>query len=576
MFRSKKNVQWLIPALIVITSCSGGPNADDRAAFLEREIPKIMQAAGVPGLSIAVIRKGKISWSGAFGVRDRKSGEPVDENTMFEAASLAKTVTAFAALRLVEQGRLDFDRPLHAYFPGGEYQKLAGDERYKKLTARLILTHTTGLPNWGARFVREPGERFGYSGEGFLYLGRAIETICGLPLQDFAKREIFDPLGMTHTSYVWNETYAADGASAHDTHGKSAGLRKFTEPNGASSLLTTARDYGSFLRAILDDRGLAKETIARMISPQVKAPKMGPFSSDPALDERVSWGWGWGIQQGISGTGFWHWGDNGGLRAYTVSYKDKKEGLVYFTNSENGLAIAEAVTALVLADHQYSLDWLSVEKYDNSKRIARLSVEDAFLKEGIEVGLLKLDGARLTFPSYWDENVLNRTARFLDGAGMGEAAVAVYARCLESYPASVDAHLGMGLSQLGIGRAMEARKSFGRILEIRADHAAAKRGVQWAEDVLRAAKNPVVLTAAESQRFEGDYGPRRIRLRGGDLYYQREGGPEYKLRPLTREMFSLEGNAPFRIRFVADGAGKIVKLVGLYIAENSDESPRDR
>jgi tetratricopeptide (TPR) repeat protein len=381
---------------------------------------------------------------------------------------------------------------------------------------------------------------------------------------------------MAHTSYVWNETYSANGASGHDAHGKSAGLRKFAEPNGASSLLTTAQDYGSFLCAILDDRGLAKEMIAHMISPQVKATKMGPFSSDPALDERVSWGWGWGIQPGISGTGFWHWGDNGGLRAYTASYKDKQDGLVYFTNSENGLAIAEAVTVLVLADHQYSLDWLSVERYDEPKRIARLSVEEAFLKEGTAAGLLKLDGARLTFPADWDENVLNRTARFLDAAGMGEAAVAVYTRCLESNPASVDAHLGMGISQLGIGRAMEARKSFRRILEIQADHAAAKRGVQWAEDVLRAAKNPVVLTTAERRRFEGDYGPRRIRFRGGDLYYQRESGPEFKLRPLTRELFSLEGNAPFRIRFVADGAGRIIKLVGLYIAENSDESPRDR
>jgi CubicO group peptidase (beta-lactamase class C family) len=439
MFHSNKNAPWLIPALIIIASCSGGPKADDRAVLFEREIPKLMREAGVPGLSVAVIRKGKISWHGAFGLRDRKSGEPVDEDTMFEAASLTKTVTAFAALRLIEQGKLDIDRPLHEYFPAGEYQPLDGDKRYEKLTARLILTHTTGLPNWGARLIREPGERFGYSGEGFLYLGRAIAAISGRPLQDFAKQEIFDPLGMAHTSYVWNETYAADGASGHDAHGKSTGLRKFKEPNGGSSLLTTARDYGSFLCAMLDDRGLSKETIVRMISPQVKATKMGPFSSDPALDEHISWGWGWGIQPGISGTGFWHWGDNGELRAYTVSYKDKKEGLVYFTNSENGLDIAEAMAALVLADHQYSLNWLGVEKYDDPKRIARLSVEDVFLKEGKEAGLLKLDGARLIFPAYWDENVLIRMARFLDAAGMGEAAAAVYTRCLESYPASVDA-----------------------------------------------------------------------------------------------------------------------------------------
>ncbi|MBN2433315.1 MAG: serine hydrolase [Acidobacteria bacterium] len=176
-----------------------------------------MAHAHVSGLTIAVITEGEIAWSGAFGVRSTATREPVDENTMFEAASLSQPVTAYIILRLVDQGIMDLDTPLADYLP---YPRLAGNERYRQLTARIVLTHTTGLPNWGAGFIRDPGVKFGYSGEGFLYLGRVAEKLTGLSLQDLAKREVFEPLGMGHTSYVWNDAYAANDACGHDRHGQ--------------------------------------------------------------------------------------------------------------------------------------------------------------------------------------------------------------------------------------------------------------------------------------------------------------------------------------------------------------------
>jgi CubicO group peptidase (beta-lactamase class C family) len=108
---------------------------------LEKEIPRLMEKADIPGLSMAVIQNGEIFWSGAFGVRSRETNEALDKNTIFEAASLTKTITAVAALKLVERGELDLDKTLAEYLP---YPKLAGDERYKKITARHVLTHTTG------------------------------------------------------------------------------------------------------------------------------------------------------------------------------------------------------------------------------------------------------------------------------------------------------------------------------------------------------------------------------------------------------------------------------------------------
>ena len=375
---------------------------------------RLMEAANVPGISMAVVQDGQIFWKKTFGVRSRDTNEPVDEDTMFEAASLTKTVTAYAAMRLVERDELDLDRPLFEYHPNKQYPQLAKDERYKKITARLVLTHTTGLPNWGGQFIHEPGQQYAYSGEGFLYLGRTIEQISGMSLQEFAQKEIFEPLGMAHTSYVWNETYAANGACGHDRHGKVNALRKNTSPNGGASLLTTAADYATFICAILNAQGLSSETIDQMTSSQVQV----TVSREKAdLFANVFWGWGWGVQPGNTGFGFWHWGDNGDLRAYTVTYKDPDIGLVYFANSNNGLAIAGAVTSLIVDDHQYALDWLDYEKYDDPERLAGLSIEKTFIEEGIDAGLQKIEEAKETFPELVEEDSLTEIAQYLGGAG---------------------------------------------------------------------------------------------------------------------------------------------------------------
>jgi len=573
---NRKNILIFIVSVVLLfllaQSCAKEPKEETLDTVLEREISRLMETANVPGLSMAVIQDGQIFWKKTFGVRSRETNEPVDEHTMFEAASLTKTVTAYAAMRLVERGELDLDKPLFEYFPNKEYPKLAKDERYKKITARLVLTHTTGLPNWGNRLMREPGIQYAYSGEGFLYLGRTIEQISGMSLQEFAQKEIFDPLGMTHTSYVWNETYAANGACGHDRHGKVNALRKNTSPNGGASLLTTATDYATFICALLNAQGLTEETIDQMTSSQVQV----TVSRETAeLFANVFWGWGWGVQPGNTGFGFWHWGDNGDLRAYTVTYKDRGKGFIYFVNSNNGLAIAEAVTSLIVDDHQYALDWLDYEKYNNPKRLARLSIEKAFMNEGTEAGLQRIEEAKETFPELVEEDSLTEMAQYLGGSGKQEEAIAVLKVCLESYPESADAYLGLGLAYLETGQNQESVESFESALKIRKGNRLATRGLQWARDALKVEKNPVALSVEEMERFAGDYGPRHIILREGRLYYQREGRPEYRLIPLNKNTFALEGYGPFRIQFVSDESGRATKLVGLYIQGNTDESLRD-
>lgn len=559
----------LITALCWLTAACTTPPGRDLGNVLEKEIPRLMELAEVPGLSIAVIREGRILWSGAFGVRSTETGEPVDENTMFEAASLTKTITAACALKLVERGELDLDTPLCEYLP---YPKLAGDERYKKITARLVLTHTTGLPNWGTRLIREPGSLYGYSGEGFLYLGLTVEKITGRNLDAFARDILFDPLGMTRTSYVWTEAYAENGACGHGRYGDAHPLRRRDEPNGGASLLTTPNDYARYLCALLNDEALLPATIQGMISPQVQAAVRGKSE----LDEHISWGWGWGVQPAAQGTGFWHWGNNNDLRGYTAAYKDRKAGFVFFANSENTFALAEPLAALITDEPQWGMGWLHFEdeRYDNPERTARRAVEKAFLNQGVEAGQQKLAEIRERRPELFNASELARFGGTLIERGKLEEAAALLTQAAELEPKRARNWEQLGLVEMERERFTEASGAFGKALAINPQRPMAKTGMRWVRELKAAKERPVGVSSQKLQACAGEYGPRRITLRGGVLFYQREGGTEYRLSPLSQDTFYLEGYFRFRLRFTMGRDGRADRLTGLYIEGRSDENER--
>jgi CubicO group peptidase (beta-lactamase class C family) len=179
-------------------------------AKLEQSIPQLMKEGDVPGLSIGLLRDGELVWRHGFGVKNTKTNDPVTDETVFEAASLSKPVFAYAVLKLVDAGKFDLDKPLNQYLPGN--YDIGEDPRLGQITARRVLSHTTGFPNWrpqgGALKIHfTPGDRFSYSGEGFVYLSKVIERVTGEKFNDFMKRMVFDPLGMSSSSYVWQESY---------------------------------------------------------------------------------------------------------------------------------------------------------------------------------------------------------------------------------------------------------------------------------------------------------------------------------------------------------------------------------
>jgi len=343
---------------------------------LEQTIPHLMTEADIPGLSIAVIRDSKVIWTRGFGVTNSETRARVNDNTVFEAASLTKPVFAYAVLKLVDNGKLDLDTPLVKYLPG-RYD-VGDDPRLDQITARHVLSHTTGFPNWRPRGDKTlkmyftPGDRFSYSGEGFVYLSKVVEQITGESQEAFIKRTVLDPLDMKSSDFVWRNDYESLKTFTHDSVGGLSGRGKPDKPNAAASLHTTANDYAKFVIAMLKGTGLKPETARLMLTPQASVTLAGPFNLNAADAKRsptVSWGLGWGLEKTQYGMAFWHWGDNGDTKAFVLAFPKQKTGLVMFANSANGLSIINELVEGVMGNDHPALAWLKLERYNSQPRL---------------------------------------------------------------------------------------------------------------------------------------------------------------------------------------------------------------
>lgn len=293
------------------------PSEDPTITTLKQRIPILMRQALVPGISLAIINNGQLYWNATFGVKNYKSKQPIDNNSIFAAASLTKPLFAYSVLKLCEQGQLNLNTPLTEY-TAKPYIK---DPRIKQITARMVLSHTTGFPNWsGNRPVwiqRTPGTKFSYSGEGYIYLQKVVEEITNQSLDNYIKNNFLDPWGMTSSSLIWEPQYEISATFGHDRFGNPKTMSKPTKAISAGSLRTTATDYAQFLMAMMnpgtpDSSNLTQESLDEMLRPQIKI--------TPSLD----WGLGWGIEHSANQDYFWHWGDVGSFKSFTVSNKNKK------------------------------------------------------------------------------------------------------------------------------------------------------------------------------------------------------------------------------------------------------------
>ncbi len=308
--------------------------------------PRLMKELKVPGVSIAVIRDRKIAWSGAFGVADARTGTPAARETVFEACSMSKPVFAYLALLMADRGLLDLDRPLCAYLPGDGYPPQA---EFRLITARMVLSHTSGLPNWRkdgeeregpVAVAFKPGSRFLYSGEGMFLLQRVVERIADEPLELLAERMVFRPLGMSRSSFVWTPAVGATLAAGHRPDGTFNTRSRYLHANAAYTLYTTADDYARFLLAFLDPAlgGLTAPVLKAALTAQVTLDAREPMER-PGTARGLGVGWclGWSVNRTLGGDIFHHSGANQtGFRCFSQFDPVRGTGLVILTNGLSG------------------------------------------------------------------------------------------------------------------------------------------------------------------------------------------------------------------------------------------------
>jgi CubicO group peptidase (beta-lactamase class C family) len=414
-------------------------------AGLDKEISESLRDATVPGMSIALIRDGKTYWVHGFGVKDVKTKQPVTEETTFEAASLSKPVFAYGVLKLVDAGKLDLDAPLTKYLP---QRYIEGDDRLDKITARIVMSHRTGFRNWRGdgsnplKIYFTPGEKFSYSGEGFVYLQKVVEQITGKKLNEYMSEAVFVPLGMASSSYIWTKEYDARSATGHDADGQPEEKWKPQEANAASSLQTTAADYARFVEAVLNGNGLKPATLQELEKPHIAVDPACTNCTDRVpgqLSKELFWGLGWGIQETKDGESLWHWGDNGSFKAYVVAYPKQKIGLVMFLNGQNGLAIRDKMVRMALGGEQPAFAWAKYDQYDSAAMQFARAVRD----KGATVAIEEFHPA-LVDGSISEESINSQGYRVFYGMKKPAEALRIFQLNVELHPNSWNAYDSLG------------------------------------------------------------------------------------------------------------------------------------
>lgn len=322
-------MRWVMMSAVAMALASPAAARPD----MDAAVGAAMSRTGARGLAVAIVEDGRVVFVRAYGVRNAK-GDPLEDATVMYGASLTKAVFAYTVMQLVDEGKIDLDRPIAEMLPRplpeygnldeyGNWGDLAGDARWRRITPRMILTHSTGFANFSflepdgkLKFHFDPGSRYAYSGEGIVLLQFAIEKGLGLDLGAEMQRRVFDRFGMTNTSMTWRPDFArnladgwqADGTvEAHDERGR---------VRAAGSMDTSIGDFAAFAAGFIRGDGLSAGARAEMVRPQLAITTRQQFPTllpEAPVAQRwagVSAGLGVVTFQGPQGPGFFKGGHN--------------------------------------------------------------------------------------------------------------------------------------------------------------------------------------------------------------------------------------------------------------------------
>jgi CubicO group peptidase (beta-lactamase class C family) len=357
---------------------------------IDQIVTKLMDNANVQGLNLALLNNNKIAYIKSYGFRNKPENAPMDNSTIVYGASFSKGVFGYLIMKLVEEKKIDLDQPLYKYLkkPLPEYEyfsDLQNDDRWKRITARMCLSHTTGLPNvrWFHPITSEmdslgviriyfnPGEKYAYSGEGFKLLQLVIEEVTQKNIDELAQEMVFKPLGMTRTGYIWHDSFGDNNvAVGHLNNGYIDKKKKRTEPVAGGSLVTTIDDYAKFIAHLMGQQGLRKKVYDEMLSPQItihSKQQFPPITQETTTENdaiQLSYGLGWGLLHCPYGRAFFKEGNGDSWRNYNINFIDKGISIIIMTNSENGEKIFQELIETVIGDTCIPWKWQGYIPYD--------------------------------------------------------------------------------------------------------------------------------------------------------------------------------------------------------------------
>ena len=372
---------------------------------IDAEVQRVMTGANVPGVALAIVVNGKVSYLKAYGLRDREQNLPLETDTVMYAASLTKAMFAYTVMTLVDEGRIDLDRSIADYLakplPGYEkYADLAGDDRWRKLTPRILLNHTTGFANYRVftptgfdkdgklKFWFDPGTRYAYSGEGinllqFVLDNGTLDQGKGIDVDALINERVYRRFGMKNSAMTWRADFANNLAIGYDEAGKPLGHKQRGGVRAAGSMDTTPADYAAFLAGVQRGEGITARAKAELWRPQVRIdskrefPSLAPETTDENRVIDLSYALGWGVYTSPRGGRIvFKEGSDDGWNNYAALDERRGVGLLIMANSSNAKGIMKYLADAVLGDTCMPWYWQGYKPFDRPELMTEEAVKD--------------------------------------------------------------------------------------------------------------------------------------------------------------------------------------------------------
>jgi CubicO group peptidase (beta-lactamase class C family) len=342
---------------------------------------KTLEDAHVTGAQIAVMEKGKLVWSAAYGLRRREPQLPMDRETTTWAASITKGVFATYVMQLVERGEFDLDKPVAQQLPlplenyeayREKAADLVKDPEWGKVTPRMLLSHTSGLANFAGiepdkkmHLHFKPGTQFLYSGEGINLVQFVIEEQKKKPLDQLMQEAIFTPLGMTRTGIIYRQEFEANVADRYDLNEKFLSKTQRFPARAAGSMTTSAEDLSRFAVALLAGKIVKKSTRKKMLKPVINIRSLHQFglganesNGKEAVDVGLAYGTGWGLLTKTRyGPAFFKEGHGDGAQNYMICFEKRESCMIILTNSDNGELAFQPLLEKIFGDDVTPWEW---------------------------------------------------------------------------------------------------------------------------------------------------------------------------------------------------------------------------